>query len=85
MQLQKYLLVVAQYGQGGICDKPHKPADYYHTCYGLNGLSAAQYCEGYILGPKHNLLVKVNPLYGISQRKVDDAIKYFSNLDAVIP
>jgi len=28
---------------GGIIDKPGKGRDYYHTCYGLSGLSVTQY------------------------------------------
>ena len=29
--------------EGGIIDKPGKGRDYYHTCYGLSGLSVSQY------------------------------------------
>lgn len=29
--------------EGGIIDKPGKGRDYYHTCYGLSGLSISQY------------------------------------------
>ena len=49
--LQRYLLVccqgMTQDGQGtggGLKDKPGKYPDYYHTCYGLSGLSVAQVC-----------------------------------------
>jgi len=28
---------------GGIIDKPGKGRDYYHTCYGLSGLSVSQF------------------------------------------
>ncbi|PVV03940.1 hypothetical protein BB560_001571 [Smittium megazygosporum] len=41
--LQKYILLCSQKpGEGGLCDKPGKRPDYYHTCYCLLGLSLAQ-------------------------------------------
>ena len=80
MELQKYLLIIAQKNNsGGIADKPPKPADYYHTCYGLNGLSVAQQYGNKILGPSTNKLQKVNPVYGITSEKLRNAWKYFSS------
>lgn len=39
----RYILCCSQsQNSGGLRDKPGKPADYYHTCYALAGLSAAQ-------------------------------------------
>ena len=32
-----------QLHNGGLRDKPGKPRDYYHTCYALSGLAAAQH------------------------------------------
>jgi prenyltransferase beta subunit len=29
--------------RGGLVDKPGKSRDFYHTCYGLSGLSVAQH------------------------------------------
>ena len=33
-----------QDARGGLIDKPGKSRDFYHTCYGLSGLSIAQHC-----------------------------------------
>ncbi|CCG83310.1 CaaX farnesyltransferase beta subunit Ram1 [Taphrina deformans PYCC 5710] len=42
--LSKYILACSQIPRrGGLRDKPEKHPDYYHTCYCLAGLSAAQY------------------------------------------
>lgn len=41
--LGRYILAAAQGKRGGLRDKPGKPADAYHTCYNLAGLSAAQH------------------------------------------
>ncbi|WFC98309.1 protein farnesyltransferase [Malassezia yamatoensis] len=41
--LQRYILVVAQLSSGGLCDKPGKRPDAYHTCYNLSGLSMTQH------------------------------------------
>ncbi|KAK4704788.1 protein farnesyltransferase subunit beta, partial [Phenoliferia sp. Uapishka_3] len=41
--LQEYVLLVAQSPAGGLRDKPGKPADAYHTCYNLSGLSSSQH------------------------------------------
>eukprot|EP00850_Spirogloea_muscicola_P005961 SM000028S10055 [mRNA] locus=s28:140582:144993:+ [translate_table: standard] len=43
--LQAYLLLCSQVIDGGLRDKPGKARDYYHTCYCLSGLSAAQHAE----------------------------------------
>ncbi|RKP04312.1 hypothetical protein CXG81DRAFT_8477 [Caulochytrium protostelioides] len=43
LDLQIYLLVCCQSPQGGMIDKPGKTPDFYHTCYALSGLSAAQH------------------------------------------
>lgn len=42
-QLQRYLLHCCQQESGGLRDKPGKPRDFYHTCYVLSGLAAAQH------------------------------------------
>ncbi|KAI3626077.1 hypothetical protein CBS9595_001438 [Malassezia furfur] len=41
--LQTYILAVAQLDTGGLCDKPGKRPDAYHTCYNLSGLSMTQH------------------------------------------
>ena len=40
--LQRYILHCCQQREGGLRDKPSKPRDFYHTCYCLSGLAAAQ-------------------------------------------
>lgn len=44
--LQLWILRGCQQLKGGLRDKPGKSADYYHTCYCLSGLSAAQHIMG---------------------------------------
>lgn len=40
---QMYVLLACQSDNGGLRDKPGKPADFYHSCYALSGLAALQY------------------------------------------
>jgi protein farnesyltransferase subunit beta len=50
--LQLWILRGCQQLKGGLRDKPGKSADYYHTCYCLSGLSAAQHIMGgCVVGP----------------------------------
>jgi prenyltransferase beta subunit len=50
--LQLWILRGCQQLKGGLRDKPGKSADYYHTCYCLSGLSAAQHIMGGgVVGP----------------------------------
>lgn len=64
--LQEYVLICAQDRRGGLCDKPGKSRDFYHTCYGLSGLSIAQHFGGgniahkIIVGDKSNELVSID-------------------------
>ncbi|GAA99352.1 uncharacterized protein L969DRAFT_16657 [Mixia osmundae IAM 14324] len=53
--LQQYVILLAQAEGGGLRDKPGKPADAYHTCYNLSGLSAAQHPMAYSLDALHSL------------------------------
>lgn len=41
--LHTYILAVAQMPHGGLCDKPGKRPDAYHTCYNLSGLSLCEH------------------------------------------
>eukprot|EP01084_Bolivina_argentea_P254975 428760_1 len=83
LQLQKYILICCQHIQGGISDKPPKPSDYYHTCYGLSGLSIAQNYDNKLLGPKTNKLESIDPVYGIVEGKLLDAWNYYREIDNV--
>eukprot|EP00007_Cunea_sp_BSH-02190019_P005763 CAMPEP_0174238096 /NCGR_PEP_ID=MMETSP0417-20130205/10196_1 /TAXON_ID=242541 /ORGANISM="Mayorella sp, Strain BSH-02190019" /LENGTH=415 /DNA_ID=CAMNT_0015316901 /DNA_START=76 /DNA_END=1320 /DNA_ORIENTATION=- len=71
-RLQEYLIVCCQQGtSGGICDKPPKHPDFYHTCYGLAGISIAQHNpEGFspstsVWGDPSNLLAQLDPRVGV--------------------
>lgn len=57
--LQEYILCCCQDKYGGLIDKPERKRDYYHTCYGLSGLSVAQFSftNEIIVGPLENKLV----------------------------
>lgn len=84
LQLQKYILICGQHRDGGIRDKPPKSADYYHTCYGLSGLSIAQYCgEDDILGPEYNQLCEIDAVYGIVEDKLQVAFEYYKKLPSI--
>jgi flagellar motor protein MotB len=63
---------------GGLRDKPGKPADYYHTCYCLSGLAAAQYLPGgCVLGGVGNMLERTDPLINVVVDKLEAARQYF--------
>lgn len=64
--LQEYVLICCQTPTGGMGDRPGKSKDFYHTCYGLSGLSLAQNfngCDGdkrrLVVGPPQNDLVRL--------------------------
>jgi len=83
LALQDYLLLCCQEKDGGIRDKPGKSKDYYHTCYGLSGLSIAQNNQvsyQFPTGQSFNLLRKIHAVHGICQDKVDSAQCYFGKL-----
>jgi protein farnesyltransferase subunit beta len=71
--------------KGGLRDKPGKPPDYYHTCYCLSGLSAAQHAEGGggVLGAAGNQLRKASPLLNVLEEKVEAAAVYFGSLPRI--
>jgi len=90
--LQKYILLACQNPDGGISDKPGKPRDYYHTCYGLSGLAISQHDDlkietenvNYsipdyvsVYGPFQNLLEFIHPVYNIRAERVQKAMEYF--------
>ncbi|RMZ96047.1 farnesyltransferase subunit beta [Brachionus plicatilis] len=80
--LQEYILVCCQANYGGIIDKPGKNRDYYHTCYGLSGLSVSQYCMDNtvnICGNDESLLNRTHPLFNIGFEGANRAINYFKD------
>ncbi|RDD41265.1 Protein farnesyltransferase subunit beta [Trichoplax sp. H2] len=83
--LQEYVLACCQHPKGGCFDKPGKPRDFYHTCYGLSGLSVAQhvgnqYKTKRVVGDPENELNPTHPVYNINPSHVVDMQKYFNVL-----
>lgn len=82
--LQEYLLICCQHPLGGLLDKPGKPRDFYHTCYGLSGLSVAQHVGGShlgstsVVGSPLNELAPTHPVYNIGLTAVVAALSYFN-------
>ena len=76
--LQRWILLACQVeGRGGLRDKPPMHTDFYHTCYCLSGLSAAQWSTGYVLGGEKNRLLQAHSLCNVLSSKVKESIKYF--------
>ncbi|GJW88666.1 protein farnesyltransferase subunit beta [Tanacetum coccineum] len=83
--VQQYVLLCSQM-EGGFRDKPGKYKDFYHTCYCLSGLAAAQYSWSKdadspplprsVLGPYSNLLEPINHLHDIVLEKYYEARYY---------
>lgn len=65
--------------KGGLRDKPGKPPDFYHTCYCLSGLAAAQQYSGVVLGPATNALPEADPLCNVLTTKLAAARLLFGN------
>ena len=94
--LQLWILRCCQApGRGGLRDKPGKAPDYYHSCYCLSGLSAAQYgCSRpgggtmtlpiplpIVLGPfEENLLAKTDLLCNVVDTKLKRAREFYSSI-----
>jgi len=66
--------------KGGLRDKPGKPPDYYHTCYCLSGLSAAQHAAGGggVLGAPGNALRRTDLLVNVLEERAAAARAYFA-------
>lgn len=66
--------------KGGLRDKPGKSPDYYHTCYCLSGLSAAQHEPGGggALGGAANELARADPLLNVLEARAAEAAAYFA-------
>jgi len=85
--LQRYILFCAQHANGGLRDKPDKYPDYYHTCYSLSGLAAAQFChssgataDACVVGDAANRLNPTNAIFNIRERAARRACQHFRNL-----
>eukprot|EP00299_Pterocystis_sp_00344_P007443 c2415_g1_i1.p1 GENE.c2415_g1_i1~~c2415_g1_i1.p1 ORF type:complete len:161 (+),score=24.97 c2415_g1_i1:258-740(+) len=84
--LQRYLLFAAQPEKGGgMCDKPGKDPDFYHTCYCLSGLSICQYQPfggyGELLGGPDNALSPTHPVHNVSLSAAHKARQYFTQFE----
>lgn len=78
ISLQRWILLACQVeGRGGLRDKPETHTDFYHTCYCLSGLSAAQSLTDFVLGGENNRLLPTHPLCNVLSNKVEDSIRYF--------
>lgn len=76
--LQLWLLHCCQGNRGGLRDKPGKAVDYYHTCYCLSGLTAAQHHSGIVVGPLQNVLCEPDLLCNVVKPQVAKARTFFS-------
>jgi len=82
--LQLWILKCCQWNTGGLKDKPGKSPDYYHSCYCLSGLSAAQHAGGgaaAALGGARNLLKKIDPAVNVVEEKLLLTRAYFKRID----
>jgi protein farnesyltransferase subunit beta len=75
--LQLWLLCCCQMSRGGLRDKPGKSADYYHTCYCLSGLAAAQQAGDLVLGDADNALPPADPACNVLRRRLEQAWRVF--------
>ncbi|XP_058059123.1 protein farnesyltransferase subunit beta [Anopheles bellator] len=86
LALQEYVMICCQKPNGGLIDKPGKPADLYHTCYALSGLAVAQHCETHslplVLGTdERNEVLPTHPVHNIPPKAALDACRYFIQFD----
>lgn len=88
--LQLFILACGQDPRGGgLRDKPGKYRDFYHTCYALSGLSAAQHgnprrqASPVVLGASTNLLERTDSLHNVVPDRVSRALAYFAGLAPV--
>lgn len=73
--LARYVLECCQMPNGGFRDKPGVARDFMHTCYSLSGLSVAKY-YGRAQFPDCSLK-RVNALFGLSEEKYNNALRFF--------
>lgn len=82
--LQEYILICCQKPSGGLIDKPGKPADPYHTCYTLSGLSIAQHCdiehEPIVIGSPLNEVLPTHPVHNVPPKSVLKSYMHFQHV-----
>ena len=86
LSLQAYILFASQNLQnGGLIDKPGKFPDLFHTNYATAGLSLSQEClkDNFKVALNSDLddvFEKMNPIYCVTQEKIEKALKYYANI-----
>lgn len=96
--LQCWVLRACQQLKGGLRDKPGKGPDYYHSCYCLSGLAAAQHIPGGgVEGPpapapgdgipgvppsSGNQLARADPLLNVVVDRLREAQAFFASAEA---
>lgn len=79
--LQEYILICCQRPSGGLIDKPGKPADPYHTCYTLSGLSVAQHCDiergPVVVGDPLNEVLPTHPVHNVPPKAALKSYMHF--------
>eukprot|EP00928_Gymnodinium_smaydae_P019945 TRINITY_DN17690_c0_g1_i1.p1 TRINITY_DN17690_c0_g1~~TRINITY_DN17690_c0_g1_i1.p1 ORF type:complete len:475 (+),score=70.39 TRINITY_DN17690_c0_g1_i1:83-1426(+) len=86
--LQVYNFLACQHQSGGMRDKPGKSADFYHTCYALSGVSAAQLlnaaAEPTIVGRPSNQVEPIDAYYNVHAEKAERKCEYFKALPPIV-
>ncbi|XP_049849925.1 uncharacterized protein LOC126320470 [Schistocerca gregaria] len=88
MRLQQYIIVCCQDSAlGGLKDRPDTNPDYYHTCYGLSGLSIAQHNAPYspfretlFYNSARSRVQEMNWIYNVGRDKVKKIKEHFKKL-----
>ena len=66
---------------------PCRPADLYHTCYCLSGLSVSQHCkftmEPRVVGNMGNEVIPTHPIYNVPPKAVLKAQAFFGNNSSI--
>ena len=86
LSLQAYVIFACQNTKyGGLVDKPGKSPDLFHSNYATAGLSLSQECfkdnKKIVLNSDlEDIFEKINPVYCVSQEKIEKAKKYYAEL-----
>lgn len=78
--LATYVLSVCQSnnGKGGVCDKPGKNPDLFHTMYGLTGLSAT--CREYVKDQTGFEMKEMDARHGVAKEAAEKIKEYFAKI-----
>lgn len=77
--LQMWILLACQIPeQGGLRDKPGTRPDFYHSCYCLSGLAAAQACSDVVLGGDSNRLKASHAICNVGIDKIKRSIAFYN-------